>query len=151
MPHRLLSGPIEIMLSAFTAMLAAAGGIDDLASPAIWDKSQLRIFCILGSLAGAFLSIALFPPKDGGTNMQRKLAIKFLASGICGVLFTPMFIRWMGLKVDVDSVLCISGIVAISGVSIVSSIMPAIERRFVTKISSELPLPPEKPPTSPTP
>lgn len=132
-------------MSVFAGIIASAAGIDDLTSPAIWDKSQFRIFCLLGALGGSFLSIVLFPPKETSGNLHRKLAIKFLASGLAGLLFTPIVIRWQGWPVDVDVVLAVSSLVAITGVSVISAVIPIFERRFIAKLTNELPPPPTPP------
>ena len=130
------------MLAALASLLAAVAGIDDLTSPAIWDKSQFRIFCLLGSIGGAFLAIALFPPRESVGNYSRRIAIKFVSSGIAGLLFTPIVIRWQGWPADVDTVLAVSGTVALMSVSVISALVPVFVKRIVGRVDDEPPKPP---------
>lgn len=130
MPHRFISPSMEIMFAwagAFIATLAGianASGIDNLSSPAIWDKSQLRLWCLLGSLGGAFLAVALIPSREHTGNYARRLALKFAASGISGLIFTPIVIRWCGWPVDSDVVLAVSATVAMLAVGTLSALYP---------------------------
>lgn len=126
-----------MMLAAGFSMLAAAAGIDNLSSPAIWDKTQFRLFCLLGSIGGAFLAIALFPPREAVGNYTRRIAIKFAASGISGLLFTPIIIRWQGWPVDVDVVLAVSGCVALTSVSIISALVPIFVKKVAGRFDDE--------------
>lgn len=136
MSHRFF-GPAEVIFAAVASMLAAIGGVNDLASPAIWDKSQFRIFCLLGAIGGAFLAIALFPPRERVGNYSRRLAIKFVSSGVAGLLFTPIVIRWQGWPVDVDIVLAVSGVVALMSVSLISALVPVFVKRIVGRAETE--------------
>jgi uncharacterized membrane protein len=126
-----------MMLAVFASVIAAIAGVDDLTSPAIWDKSQFRIFCLLGAIGGAFLAIALFPPREQLGNYSRRLALKFVSSGIAGLLFTPIIIRWQKWPIDVDTVLAVSGIVALVSVSIISALVPIFVKKVVGKFGDE--------------
>lgn len=134
MPYRFLTGPCEVMFAAFVAMLSSLGAIDDLTSPAIWDKTQFRAFCIAGALGGAFLSIALFPPRGTDSHQSRNQALRFGSSAISGLLFTPVVIRWQGWPVDVDVVLAVSGGVALVSVSVISAVVPFLIRKITGKV-----------------
>lgn len=134
MPHRLLSAPLEVMLAWFYALVAAAAGIDDLASVAIWDKSQLRLWCLLGSLGGAFLAVAVLPSHELTGNYARRLALKFVSSGLAGLIFTPIVIRWRGWPVDSDVVLATSAAVALLAVGTISAVYPAWLRFIASKV-----------------
>lgn len=143
---------MEMMLASFSAMVAAASGIDNLSSVAIWDKSQLRLWCVLGSLGGAFLAIAVLPSHEAFGNYSRRLAIKFTASGLAGLIFTPIVIRWQGWPVDSDTVLAVSAGVALVSVGTISALVPYVVKRVVGKVTDDpqAPTPPEKP-TDPKP
>lgn len=140
MPYRFITLNIaELFAAVFSVMLAAATSIvsGTLSAQTIWDQSQLRMFCLIGALGGAFLAVALFPPKEGAGSPVRRLAAKFLSSGIAGMLFTPIVIRWREWPLDVDVVLAVSGAVALVAVTVLHTAIPILLRRLNTWLNSE--------------
>lgn len=124
MPHRIMSAPLEMLIAWFSFVVTATAGIDDLTSVAIWDKSQLRLWCMLGSIGGAFLAVAVLPSHENTGNYTRRIAMKFASSGIAGLIFTPIVIRWRGWPVDSDVVLAVSATVALLAVGTISMLYP---------------------------
>lgn len=118
----------EIAIAATAGMEAMSNG-----TVVIFEDFKLRGWCIAGACGGALVSILVFPlPKP------RALAFKLVASGISGMMFSPMIIRWSGLQVDVDTVVFVSGIVALLSWGCIQIAVPVatkifgkeIERRF---------------------
>lgn len=137
MPHRILGPHFEIIIAWFGSMLAVTAGIDDLSNVAIWDKSQLRLWCLLGSLGGAFLTVAILPSHEHTGNYARRLALKFASSSIAGLIFTPIVIRWRGWPVDSDVVLAVSAFVALISVSTISALYPVWLKWVTNRVRRE--------------
>lgn len=124
-------------VAAFATLLMAVAGVDDLQSVAIWDKAQLRIWCLIGSMMGAFLAIAVIPsPNALVGNYHRRLAMKFASSMILGVAITPIVIRWRGWPVDTDVVMAASCGVAMLAVGTLSALYPLYLKWVLAKIGS---------------
>lgn len=137
MPLRLLTH-LEVPFAALVTLVAAAAGIDDLTSVAIWDKSQLRLWCIVGSIFGAFLAVGILPSHERHGNYSRRLAIKFVASFMCGIVLTPIVIRWRQWPVDSDVVMCVAFIVAMLAVSLISAGYPHLMRWSIARAKKKL-------------
>lgn len=131
MPARFIGPMADIIFGGVAAMLfflsdALAG--TSLSVP-IWDKTDLIKLCVAGSMAGAYMYIIWFQkrgPLDVGHEYVRKLASKFLAAGVAGVVFTPMVMKWTHIPLDPDFVLGISALVALCGVSVMQRAVPRI-------------------------
>lgn len=148
MPYRLLNGHISDIMAAAVSMcmLAVTSVVDGLTQgQTIYDNGQYRMFCLIGALGGAFLAVAIFPPKEREGNYSRRLAIKFFASGVAGCLFTPIIMSWRGWPVNVDTVLAVSGGVALSAVTLIHSLWPILVRKFTGKIDGAFSDQPAKP------
>lgn len=115
--------PSVAMMDYSTAALQSVGN-----TVVIFDDSKLRGWCIAGSCGGAILSIFLFPLPN-----PKELAFKLLASGISGMMFSPMFLRWIGWQVDVDTVLFTSGGVALFSWGVLQILVPLVTK-FVPPI-----------------
>jgi hypothetical protein len=95
---------------------------------AILEDSALRVACLIGSMMGAVLSATIFPiVADTTPKMTRLVAVRILSSLIGGVIFTPIILRYLGISVDVDLVVGISGLVAFMSVAVLSEMaVPAV-------------------------
>lgn len=106
----------------------------------IMGDATLRMYCIIGSAVGSVLSIAVFlptPEKDSKAFI-RDLAVKFAASSAVGVLAGPFAIRYFDFSVDVDMVMCISGLLAATGVWGLHLAMPLLEKGLLAKVRAYL-------------
>lgn len=142
MPLRLLHGPVSDLTAAALSMmmLAASSVIDGISNgQTIYDNGQYRMFCLIGAIGGAFLAVAIFPPRETEGNYARRLAIKFFSSGVAGCLFTPVIIQWRSWPVNVDTVLAVSGAVALVAVSLIHALVPLFVRRVLKRIDSSFP------------
>lgn len=137
MPYRFIPTQItELLAAAMTGVfIASASVLDGIRnSQTIWDKEQFRMYCLLGAIGGAFLSVGIAAMKSTGMHQVRTVALKFVSSGIAGLLFTPIAIRWLELPVDVDVVLGTAGAVAFISVTVLHDITPV----FIGKIKTWL-------------
>lgn len=144
------------MHEGLTVILAAASGavasivhllaelpVEAFNGPAILDNERLRSVCVLGAIGGAILNLGIYPsPKPGIGPM----AWKFTASVLCGVVLTPMMVRWTGVTPNFDTLAFTSFMMAISGVGLVVKLIPAVQRLIFSKLglsNSETDAPPE--------
>jgi hypothetical protein len=132
------ANPVYVILASVAAMLSALGAalmpaMEEVSVQArellqelnlsVMDDERLRLVCLGGSIGGALLSVLLFPlPKT------KPLIAKLFASGIAGMMFTPMVVRWMGLQRDTDTMLFASGVVALLGYSVLQMAVPLADR-----------------------
>jgi hypothetical protein len=125
---------IAVIVSAIVAMLASVVGAlmpalqeasvaaqDLIKSITIMDDARMRLVCLAGSIGGALLAVGVFW-KEG--QKVRPLIIKLFCSVLVGVLFAPYLARKSGVSLDTDSLLFISGIVGVSGLSTLQLILP---------------------------
>lgn len=145
MPHRFLNSSCEILFAAMATILVAAGNVLEAGfggGPTIWDTNQLRMFCLIGAIGGAFVSILSFPvpvKDEGGASPARRMAAKFISSGISGMAFTPVIIKWFGWSMNVDVVLAASAAVALCAVGVLHQLVPLVTRRVIGWFSGTLP------------
>lgn len=111
---------------AAALLLLAAG---DAGQAGVLDDTRLTGLCVLGSLIGAFLTVAVFPPADDSEkNKVRRLSAKFGASMAGGIAFTPMVIELTPLQMMPSVVLGVSAAVAMLIVSVLHATVPIAER-----------------------
>lgn len=129
MPHR-LDGLFTILASAVASILAClAASVPDLSTltgHTILNDAQMRFACIIGALGGAILNVAIFPPR---VATRHAIAIKFVASGLSGMIFAPLAIRWLRLTPDFDIVIFISAAVALVAIRLIRLAIPLIEKK----------------------
>ncbi len=106
-------------------------------SPTLWTTSEFRVFCLMGSLAGAFLKIVVWPAGPETQITSRRMAAEFLASAICGATATPMVFHYLGWRLNVDSVLAVSAATAFVGVATLST-ASELYTRFIKKRGEEI-------------
>lgn len=89
--------------------------------------NYLRAWCIVGSVFGSILSVALFPPSEKSQTVAvRRISVNCLISMISGVMFSPVLVRFYDLPRDGDWVLFTSGVVSLSSVSVLQLTVPLI-------------------------
>lgn len=96
----------------------------------------LRTACLTGSFMGAFMAICIWPSdgsKDFATQL-RVLGVKFLASGIAGVMLTPILVRWANLTIDSDWLVGAAGAVSFMSVAVLHKIAPTLLTAAVSAI-----------------
>ena len=111
----------------------------------VYEDRHLTSMCLVGAMAGAFMSIYLWPGKatkvDGETIDERaasrsrieklatqRLCLKFGVSLFSGCTLTPMIMSWRGWELNSDLVLGTSTIVASTFVYLVHRFQPVIDR-----------------------
>lgn len=131
MNHHLIlaAGVLTEFVAAFmlaqASVMPVTGPTSDL-----FDDTKLTGLCVLGAMMGAFLSIALFPPKDDDSDKGKiqKLALKFGSSLFTGVAFTPLVIKYYELQLSADWVVGVSTGVAAIGVMAIHIGMPYLTK-----------------------
>lgn len=96
--------------------------------------TQMRFACIAGALGGAILSVLIFPPRQA---THRTVAAKFFASGISGVIFSPLVLQKMGWAADFNSVLAVSAIVALIAIGVLRTAVPIWEKLAIRQMSGK--------------
>jgi hypothetical protein len=135
-PHE--NSLIAVVASSLVAMLAAAlSAVQPIVSDAavtvqevaraltVMDDDRMRMVCLAGSIGGALLSILLFM---GDAPKARPMIAKLFASGIAGMIFSPMAIKWANLSVDTDTLLFVSGVVALMSYSVLQKAVPLFNK-----------------------
>lgn len=110
----------------------------------VLDDFRLTALCVIGSWIGAFLAVAIFPnkgevvPVAPDPTRTRIVAVKYLASMLGGVCFTPMIMEYSGIVITSGKVLGISGIVATVAWSSIHGIAPLFSRAAVARAKAAL-------------
>ena len=135
MPHR-FDGLFTLLASAIAGMSAClAAALPDLSAISdgtILNDTQMRFACLAGALGGAVLSVLIFPPK---MVTHRTIASKFFASGISGIIFAPIALRWLRLPRDFDTVLGTAAGVALTAIGVLRIAVPLWERMAGKQLS----------------
>lgn len=105
----------------------AASAVEEIV---ILENFKLASWCVVGAMAGAFLSIFIFPPEGSAKAITRKLAFKFAVSLVGGVLLTPAGVRSLGYPTDPDYLFFAAGIAAFTSVSLLHRVTPKVEQLF---------------------
>lgn len=92
----------------------------------------LRAWCVIGAFLGGLLAVTAGPPIDAVPSlMMRRMGVKFLASFVSGLLFTPLvFIYVLKISPNVDMTLAVSGSVAFVSVMTLHLFIPWWEKMF---------------------
>jgi hypothetical protein len=118
----LAGGAIEFLCAAL--LLA----VDEKESSGVLNDTKQVAFCVIGSIIGAFIAIAVFPPQhDTEVRTMQRVFFKFGASMGCGILLGPLLIEWQEWNVSYAKVMGISGIVSIFAVGILHPVAPRFE------------------------
>lgn len=119
---------MRVLLFAAAAVAADASVIGILPPQDVFDDARSIAICVIGSLMGAFITIAAFPPKDDTEdNKTRRLSLKFGASMLSGVAFSAGVMDRIGVDKTPDNLMAVSSIVAVFAVSSLHMMVPRIE------------------------
>lgn len=102
---------------------------------------RLRLYCIIGALGGAWLSVGMFPPPKNGI---RPFALKFSCSCIAAIMFSPALMHKIGVILDPDYVLAVSGLFGLVSWAMIQIAVPLFLRIFTKKGSEWGGLPDDK-------
>ncbi len=130
---------VAVVVTSFTvAMMAACASAAVVAAappavgghaPQIWDSSRLLALCFLGAICGTVVRVFWSPVPPAATEeprvMARLLAGKATVSMICGLVATPMALRYMQWQPEADLLVAVSASVAFVGDLLV---IPALVR-----------------------
>jgi len=130
---------VAVVVTSFTvAMMAACASAAVVVaappavgghSPQIWDSSRLLALCFLGAICGTVVRVFWSPVPPAATEeprvMVRLLAGKATVSMICGLVATPMALRYMQWQPEADLLVAVSASVAFVGDLLV---IPALVR-----------------------
>lgn len=124
---------LKVVIFAGIIAQASAATASALPTEGVFDNMRLTCMCLVGALMGAFLAVALFPGEEVNQFSTRRLSLKFGASMVCGVAFTPMNIRmihWMfGVNwYQSDLLIGLSATSAMLAVYTVHKLAPQVER-----------------------
>lgn len=105
----------------------------------IYGNMPLIACCVLGSVAGALLAVALFSSKkeECQNTTMRKVCLKFGASQLSGMVFTPMIVRYINMVMSADNVVGISAAVAFLSVGTLQKAFSVWERHIEKKLGIE--------------
>ena len=124
---------------AMSAVLIAAAA----SSVGSTSDERLVMHCVIGSIGGALLSIAVWdgPKKESVTTKDISgLRMKFAASFVCGIIFSPMVVvlteKWLDTSRGLPLVLAVSGIVGMVGTYTITVIRPVYDRWLMRKAKS---------------
>lgn len=132
MPHRFFNSAMEtVMIALWTVMIAAADSLSKFGTEVIYDKMQFRVACFIGASVGALVNTLAVPPSEKNKgNGVRPMSAKWLVSWGCGMILTPIILRYFQLPADVDMCVGVSGALAIGGVSGVYWIFRIVTRHI---------------------
>lgn len=105
----------------------------------LFDDERLRLVCLSGSIGGAIVSVGLFRPRN-----TQELAWKLTCSGLSGMMFSPMIMRYIGWPLEADHVLAASGSVALLSWGVLQMAVPLMTRFGEFWIKSKWTPEPEK-------
>lgn len=103
----------------------------------VMDDARLRYSCIIGSLGGALISIAMFK-----TPHFRPMLAKFLVSSISGIMATPAIMRLSRATLDTDYIMGGALVVAIVSYSVIQVLSPLVPQAVAWAFRQKY-LPPE--------
>lgn len=89
----------------------------------VLDDGRLRIACLLGAFGGGVLSTLLFP-----LGRPKEYASKIFGSTIAGILLSPKMLVWCSWELNLDNVVCMSGIVALLSWTTLQLGLPVVSR-----------------------
>ncbi len=101
------------------------------ATVGVLEDWRLRLYCIIGALGGAVLSVGMFPPPRQGL---RPFALKFFCSSIAAVLFSPALVRKFGIPMDPDYILAFSGAAGLCAWAMIQVLVPLTLRIFTKRV-----------------
>ena len=128
-----------MVLAAAVIAQAAAALVALSTGESVFDDLRLTSLCVLGSMLGAFLAVAVFTPHDSDESKNVKLlALKFAASMICGIAFSPWAIRYFSLALSSDVVIGASAAMAAVAIWIIHMATPLVEKLAIRWASRKM-------------
>lgn len=118
-----------VLLAVEAAAAAAA-----VPKTEVFDETRTIAICVIGSVIGAFLAVAMFPVQmeDSNQNRARKLSMKFGSSLLGGVALSPALMEYIGIQKSADKLMGFSAITAVFVVSGLHILAPRIEKWIAT-------------------
>ncbi len=119
----------KLILCFAALVLIPAGATASLPDSEVFDDARTIAIAVIGSVIGAFLTIALFPTSDLTEETRaRRLSLKFGASLLSGVAFAPAMMQWIGVQKSVDYLMGCSALTAVFAVSGLHLLAPRLEK-----------------------
>lgn len=107
-------------------------------SVVIFEDRHRIAYCLIGALSGAFVSVAVFPPKTDEKSVARRMGTKFGCSAIGGIVLTPKAIEYFGWEPNADNLIFSSFLVATIAVSLLHTVLPMLERKITEYLTKKL-------------
>lgn len=127
------------VIDAATAAQGSEVAAEAVANVAILEQASLRTSCLIGAFLGAMVSICVRPAKEVTASQQwRDVGLRGVASMASAVILTPMFVRWMEWKPDVDVVVMASGVIAFLSVALIVELTPPLLAAIVKRAKAML-------------
>ena len=122
------------LLATVNLLLAEAG------QEGVLDNDRLRLWCIVGSIGGAFLSLTVFTPNEvTAEGNARRYFTKLAASFLCGLALSPMIIDRLAFELTSTNALSVSFLTALFALSALHAALPVIEKWWARYLESKLP------------
>lgn len=123
------------LLTLTEARIANQESVDLIPMVILTDRA-LMTSCITGAFFGAIVAACVWKTSETDPGKaSRIMARNFLASGICGVVITPAFMRYFELQLDVDYIIGVSAAVAFCAVAVLEKISVPLIEWVVKKIT----------------
>lgn len=140
MPHHILQKEATMLNAAMICSVAVVAEtvLVFAAVKPLPSAERLVMWCLIGSIGGAFLSIAVWSPLTD-KNPQwgfRRLCLQFFSSGVLGVLFSPFAINWLELDPNLHTAMAVAGAMSMCGVWLVHKMAPRLESIVDSKLDA---------------
>lgn len=122
------SAAVVNCVAAATVLVADTTQPNITVAMQVWDSSRLLALCLIGATCGTIAKMAWDPlpssiPEPKG--VARLFACKAIVSMTCGLVVTPMTLRYMAWYPEADLLVALSALVAFVGDIVV---IPAVIR-----------------------
>ncbi len=107
-------------------------------SVVIFEDRQRIAYCLIGAMCGAFVSVAIFPPKPNETSLVRGMGAKFGCSAIGGIILTPKAVYYSGWDPNADNLITASFFVATIAVSLLHTVLPLLEKKLISIVEKKV-------------
>ncbi len=135
-----------LFLASFEAMAAMNLLLADAAGAGVLDDDRLRLWCILGSIGGAFLSLTVFPPAEAPERVTAwRYFTKLGASFFCGFALSPFIVEHLALELTSSNAVSVSFMTALFAVSGLHAALPVVEQWWTRYLKAKLPAVPKQP------
>lgn len=130
-----------VLIAAVCTQIAASAVMVANSSPeiSVFEDARLLGLCTIGSLGGALLAIALFPPAhDSDAKVIRRLAMKFGCSLVGGLLFTPGIMEWFNIQFSANRIVASAAAISLVVVSTIHQLVPIWEAWLRTRAKRKI-------------